>query len=478
MITALTFIAMFAMAMRISVASDTWWHLRAGEWMLQNGQLLTTDPFSLTRQGEPWIYPGWLAQILMIAIYRGVGLPGLNLLTAAAVLLAFAFLWKTMDEPPLLKAFALVLGATVSAVYWSARPQILSFAMAGVFYWSLQRAQRLGPRALWLPPVLMALWVNLHGGFAIGFILLAIELLAATLDRFLPGRLRLTEAEAGLLQPRHVLAALGLCLIAVMFNPHGARMLTYPYQTVSIGTLRDYIQEWQSPNFHSVELLPFLLMLLLSGGVLAVSPVRPSWRALFTVGAFAAMALSAARNVALFGLLATPALARYAHASLAGRLPPAGDQRQLPQRLARIVNLMLVSLLAAAAALKSVEPMRATTNQAAVERSAPTGAVEYLSEHRPPGPLFNSYNWGSYLMWALHPDYLTFVDGRTDLFDDEILDQYIAIWRADPGWESLLPRWGIRLALVEPNAPIALQLQVAGWEALYRDAQSVLLTDD
>lgn len=478
MIVAMTFLAIAAMAMRASVASDTWWHLRAGEWMLENGQILRVDHFSHTRIGEAWVYPGWLAQLLMIAIYRASGLPGLNLLTAAAVVVAFAAVWRTSREPPLFKAFVFVLGATVTGVYWSARPQILSFAMTGAFFWSLRRAHRLGPRALWLPVALMALWANLHGGFAIGFVLLAIDLVASGLDRYVPAPLRVAPAQESALHIGHLAMGAALCAAAVSINPHGPQLLGYPLQTVSIATLQDYIQEWQSPNFHQPEVLPFLLMLLLTGGALALAPKRPTWRELLTLGCFAALALSAARNVALFGLLATPVLSRYGYAIFAGRLAGRGSTAQLPPRTARLLNLALVGLVAIAAVLKSVEPMTPAANQSAVERQAPVAAVSYIDQHRPPGPIFNSYNWGSYLLWELHPHYLSFVDGRTDLFNDEILDQYLAIWRTDPGWEQQLKRWEVRLALVEPGAPLAAQLSASGWITLYADDMAVVLADE
>ncbi len=475
MVVALTFLAIAAMAMRVSVVNDTWWHLRAGEWMLENRQIVEVDRFSHTRLGEPWIYPGWLSQLLMIGLYRGGGLPGLNLLTVAAVLAAFAAIWRTSDEPPLFKAFVFVLGATASGVYWSARPQILSFAMTGVFYWSLRRAQKIGPRALWLPPLLVAVWSNLHGGFAIGFILLGIELVSNALDRYLPAGWRIAAPEQSALQTRHLVAAVGLCLAAVSLNPHGPQLLGYPFQTVSIATLQNYIQEWQSPNFHQIELLPFLAMLLLAGGAMGLSPNRPSWRELLTAGTFAALALTAARNVALFGLLATPILARHGYAVIADRIPEQSPGTQLAPRAARALNLVLVALFAFAAVLKSVEPLTPSANQAALERQVPVSAADYIDQHRPPGPIFNSYNWGSYLLWELYPEYPSFVDGRTDLFNDEILDQYLQIWRADPGWEQQLESWDIRLALVEPDAPVAKELTAIGWDTLYRDNAAVVL---
>jgi hypothetical protein len=105
----------------------------------------------------------------------------------------------------------------------------------------------------------------------------------------------------------------------------------------------------------------------------------------------------------------------------------------------------------------------------------PVGAVDFVQAEQPPGPLFNSYNWGGYVLWRLYPDYLSFVDGRTDLFDDEILNSYLAAWSGQPSWKSLFENWGIRLVMIEPDAPLVTVLQSSGWQVLYQDSVSVVL---
>ena len=63
-------IAIFAMALRFSIGADTYWHLRVGEWILSEGELPRMDPFSLTRLGAEWVYPGWLAQVMLVLVFR------------------------------------------------------------------------------------------------------------------------------------------------------------------------------------------------------------------------------------------------------------------------------------------------------------------------------------------------------------------------------------------------------------------------
>jgi hypothetical protein len=249
-------------------------------------------------------------------------------------------------------------------------------------------------------------------------------------------------------------------------------MLLYPFRTVSIDILQDYIQEWQSPNFHNLEVQPFLWMLLLTLSFMALSPRRPTWHDLITVGLFSYLGFLAGRNVALFGLLATPVLANHMHETLKGRWPQSGSQ--LPETLTRVINLALLILIGFAVVLKSIEPLSDEANDQALEQQAPVAAAEYLLDVAP-GPLFNSYNWGSYLLWKNYPQYLSFVDGRTDLFDEEILTAYLTAWKADPGWETVFEQWDIQLALLEPTAPLTRALLAAGWQIGYQDSYSIVL---
>jgi hypothetical protein len=92
LVAAIAFVGVAAMAVRVSADGDTFWHLRAGEWIVEHRQALDADPFSLTRNGQPWEYPGWLAEVVLYGAYEVLGYAGLNLLTAGSVVLAFALL--------------------------------------------------------------------------------------------------------------------------------------------------------------------------------------------------------------------------------------------------------------------------------------------------------------------------------------------------------------------------------------------------
>lgn len=480
LITAITFLAILTMALRVSVDTDTWWHLRAGAWMIEEGKILRSDPFSYTRGGEAWVYPGWLAQIILYGIYTLAGFAGLNLFTALMVLMAFAFVWSVMEAPVHLRAFVILLAVTVSGVYWAARPHIISFLLTGIFFWALERFRGGQRGAVMLLPPLMALWANMHGGFAIGFLLLFAYVAAQFAEMLWSVLKHKLDLKAAWRQGRRDLAWLGsvtgLSALGVGINPHGLQMLAYPLQTISIGVLQDFIQEWQSPDFHALHVQPFLWMLLLIMIAWAYSKreVRPN--ELFLVLGFAYLAMMAGRNIALFALVGAPSLARHAEGALAPHLRLRLRPDSAYHRRQRVLNLLLFAVLVIAAGVKISLPLSPETNEEAVRGQAPVDAVDELERLEPGAPVFNSYNWGGYFIWRLYPRYKTFVDGRTDLFDDEILQDYLLVWRADPGWQDVFARWGVQTVLIEADAPLVDALEPPGWQQLYADDRAVLIS--
>ena len=477
LIVALAFLGIFAMAARPAVDSDTWWHLRSGAWMVEHRQILTRDAFSATRTGEAWINHSWLAQIPMYWSWRVFGFAGLNLGTALLVTAAFGLVYAQLEGSAYLKAATLVLAAVVSHVFWSARPQLASFLLASVFLYVLYAWRWRGRDRLWVLPVLMVLWVNLHGGFAIGFILLFLTLAGQLASRLLGQGGAGTVAMAGLLKLAGIILA---CAAVVVVNPYGVAMYQYPLRTVSIGILQDFIQEWQSPNFHQLSMQPFIWLWLAVLAALGLARRRADLTDLALLGACSYLGLLAARNIPLLALVAGPIICRHAATGvaelwssrprLAALLDPRPSRRSLPA-----LNWGLLGLVALAAVVKAVQASQVSTNERALQTQAPLKAAEFIETERPAGPLFNAYNWGGYLIWRLYPHYPVFVDGRTDLYDDALLREYLRTALGQPGYAETLDERGINLVLIETNSPLETQLGGdPGWRLLYRDTTAVV----
>jgi len=128
----------------------------------------------------------------------------------------------------------------------------------------------------------------------------------------------------------------------------------------------------------------------------------------------------------------------------------------------------------AAALVKISLPISQTINEKAIAEAIPVDAIEFLNKARPAGPIFNSYNWGGYLIWEL-AQYPVFVDGRTDLYDDIFLREYLSTVFGQDGWEQTLDRYGINLVLIESQSLMGrLLTERTAWELIYQDEMATI----
>lgn len=256
-------------------------------------------------------------------------------------------------------------------------------------------------------------------------------------------------------------------------------MWTYYLETVRIGFLQDFIQEWQAPNFHALYTHPFIWLLLVTVGAIGISRRRVDGADLALLTMFTYASLLAGRNFGPFALLVAPVLSRHV-ARILSRwgwvLRPqarTGSRRRL---LLGAVNWCVVLLLVALTVVKIQQPISAEFNEQKQREELPVDAAAWIKANRPPGEMFNPYNWGGYLIWSLYPEgYRVYVDGRTDLYGDAFLREYVNVQWGRPGFEQVMDKHGINLILTQPDDLLDLQLACAGgWEQVYRDDVAVI----
>ncbi|NLE44957.1 MAG: hypothetical protein GX620_09575 [Chloroflexi bacterium] len=478
LIVAITFVSLFAMAVRAPADTDTWWHLQAGKMTLESGRILQTDVFSHTRYGASWVNHSWLTQVWLYGLFKTCSYAGLGIWIGVIVTVTFLFVFLQMDGDPFVKAFIILLAAMTSSVIWVARPQLVSLLLTAVVAYILHLFKWRRTNRLWLLPPLFVLWVNLHAGYALGFMVLAAfvagELLNHVLSLVLPSDDPVTSWR-GLAT---VVGVSFLSALVLVINPNTTRMWTYYLDTVRIGVLQDFIQEWRSPDFHHLYMQPFIWLLLSTLAAVGLSGRRIDGVDLALVCGFAYSALLAGRNIAPFAVIVAPTLSRHANTAL-GRLGwslrprPAGDMRL--RKVYASVNWLLLTLLVALAGVKIVTPLSTAANEQLERKTLPVGAVEWIAENRPAGEMFNHYNWGGYLIWKLWPEHRVFVDGRTDLYGDEILREYMAIQTARPDALQLLDAYGVSFVLTGAHDALSVRLDCQpDWVLRYEDDLSSL----
>jgi len=460
------FLGLFAMAARNVTDPDVWWHLKTGQYILEQGNVPHTDPFSFTRLGEPWVAHEWLTDLLFFGVFRASGWTGLILFSAAVLSVAFFPLYLRCEGRPYLAGVLALAAAWATAPLWGVRPQVISLVLGSLWLLLLERSEQKPGLLLWTLPLTL-LWVNLHAGFALGLVLLFLFVIGELIEGIL--------ASASL--PAHRLRLLALILVAdlliVPLNPNGLRMYSYPIQTLRSPAMQSYIVEWASPNFHRQEYWPFLFLLLAVLAALAgiSRSIRLRDLLLLIVATYAA--LCSIRMIPLFVLIAIPLLSVRLESLKPAQVATSRLVHPPPPN-----RTMLNAVIILGVALFAIfHTFRVAQLQPQGEgRQFPAEAVAFLQDHLPVKRLFNDYDWGGYLIWKLYPPTRVFIDGRADVYGDKFLEQYWNDYQLKDAWRENLSAWGIQAVIIPPDSSLATGLRLSPqWQIAYQDRKAIVL---
>ena len=471
------------MAARVPLDTDMWWHIKAGEISLANHQPLMTDVFSYTRSGISWINHSWLAEIILALLYNGLGYYGLTLFVVVLAVIPFILLYFMMEGHPFLKAIFVIIGAALVSPVWSPRPQLFTLVGLAILVFMIDRYRKGRIKRLWAVPVLFAIWGNLHGGYFTGLLYLFFLLIGILYERLLHGK----PEDDILLQNRHILLVTGISIPALLVNANGFNILKIPFSTVGVDILRNFIDEWASPDFHQPLLLIFLVVFLAFMFLLAANKEKFSADQLVPMFGFAVLAFYAKRNIAPFMIVMLPL---FSHAFIiwlketglppmfTGLIEPAQynwSMRDDVPLFMKLTNGVLVFLFACVVAGKFVYVSYPAVVEAYLGQQIPVQAYSEAEQLPRSGHLLNEYGWGGYQL-MMYPDMPVFVDGRTDLFGDEIIGQWMALIRAEGDYAVVLDRYDIDAVLLQPQRPLVRVLEDEGWHIKYQDNLAVLLS--
>jgi hypothetical protein len=468
------------------------WHIRNGEQMIVTHSIPHTDYFSSTMSGHRWYAWEWLYDILVAMIHYAFGLNGVVFYTAAIIAATFVLalyfgLRRGATLPVMLLLLLLALGA--SAVHFLARPHVFSWLLTVIYFELLDSASEERPRRLlWLPP-LMVLWVNLHGGFVLGFLLLAIYLAGGVIEYF-------TRRE----QPKPVakriqwLSAIALATFAASFvNPYGYQLHVHVYRYLSDRFLMNQISEFLSPDFHGRAQECFAVLLILSMVTLASARRTIRISQLLVVICAAYLGCYATRNLPTSGLLLALVVApilsdSIAHANrsstmslwlkaLLSRLDSFGFRmRNLELGLRGHFWMVAIFVLGLWACFNSGRVGSTQLLHAYFDdKRFPVEATHYISEQRIREPIFSLDYWGGYLIYRLYPQDRVVVDDRHDLYGNQFFKEYLKVVLIQPGWEKVLDRLGADWVLVPGGSSLANMLRLTSdWTLAHEDGTAVL----
>ena len=450
---------------------DIWWHLRTGDLLLK-GIFPTQDMFSFTAFGKPWILHEWGSEVLFALAYKGMGISGLIVLKSFIFALTFGLAFKMMlrRDINILVCFMFTLILMVGSLNsWTVRPHMFtSLFLVMLIYIYIEFKHHKNQKALIFLPLILLLWINLHGGFIIGFIFLGICIIAELISIFIQYD---KEKSLSFYECKSLIIYTIISFAACFINPNTYEGVLYPL--IYLGNQMDshLISEWQPPTIRT-DLQFFIMVFFIITGLL-FNKKRLLLYEIFLMLAFIFFAFSARRHVSIFTLVVIPIVALlwqniifagYNQISdvVTGRLKSplqkileyfnsrsswfSLKEKQLKYHTIPVLVALFFILLCG---------FKGEKLNIGLDRSQyPIEIVEYIKSNHIKGNIFNQYAWGGFFIWSL-PDRKVFIDGRMDVYKKEISDQYFTIINLKEEWEDLFKNHSIEHVVVRKDLIIS-----------------------
>lgn len=449
---------------------DTGYHIRAGEFIIETWSVPQHDIFSFHTPAIPWTAHEWLSEVVMAILHQWFGLTGVVIFFSCLIASIYYLMFRQLrkDDGNIFAVVVIViLVFATSHLHWLARPHIFSLLLLVIWYRILDNYEYRGINQLYVLPPLMVLWVNLHGGYITGIILLGIYCFGSLVSCCFNDTTSHTKT---LRRFNGYIILLCICLAATLINPYGYHIILFPFNLVGNKYLMANVNEFLSPNFH--QLLIFKYLLLLTIALLSCSKKRLNVIELMLVLFFTNMALISIRHVTLFSIVVAPIILKRADELI--EFSDVSVVRFFKQRAAGIAEidgaakgffwplagLAIVLLLAVQGAISFKFD----------ENIKPVAAVEFFKKEKLPGNMFTNDEFGDYIIYAAWPEYKVFIDGRSDMYGVEKIKEYYKITRIESDFEEILEKYQIDWVMYDADSILSRYLKSSqGWSLIYSD---------
>lgn len=475
----LTLIAIFIVCTNSITDSDFWWHLKTGEYIWQTKSVPHKDIFSHTAAGRVWTVHEWLAQVIIYLTYQLAGFNGDVYLTALMAVLTFGVIGLVLraeQVPDLISQGVVFLGAVVGSPFFIPRPQIFYFLLWSALILVLTLYERGKKRAIWLIPLLFFAWANFHASIQLMVLLIGLYLFSQFSYSFFVFR---EELGRFLREHRNLIMATLIGVLAAMVNPNGYHVYTYikglPFLAKSTFEISEWgplwapwesltmpstWQAWFFIIFYFLVLLIFLIVFKKSrqkGIIQRAIVVFPLILAAFAVSKFLPLSL----------LIALPFLGMNLKEIFLGERKSWEVHPVISSGLVLIFLVLAVSYHCFLG--RPIKP---------AWKDFPQKATEFVLENKIPGEMFNHYNQGGFLIWRLYPQYRTFVDGRSEMFEPDIIADFQTVGEGGESWEEPLVKYKVNFLFLPPKDVHPGLALSENWLMVYFDNYAAIYVKD
>lgn len=470
------------------------WHTVVGEQMLQTGAVVTTDTFSFTRGGDPWLAQQWLGELGMALAHRVGALDGVITLAVSAIVLIYSFVfflaWRS-GLPIAIGVLLTILTIAASSYHFLPRPHLFTIVGMLVLMRALQKldAHPTNRRLLLLLPILFLVWINTHGGALGGIATLTIYCALWLFQPYIPW-LR-TRQPVGTQRNKTMMLLtiiLGLVLVTPLINPFGVALPRTWIALMGSDVLPNVIIEHAPLDL----LAPEGFMVLTLAGIYLYT-LKGAWNQQRRVSwllpaIWLLLACSRVRHGPLFAITAALAIIDMwqFHPALKARFTETSKQasttRSSSSSVATLVPIgALTALALACQALNLPAPLIGANRCRPQAPTWPVAALPALRElesnQSEPIRLFNEMRYAGFLIYEV-PNAAVYIDDRCELHRDVGLRRYLELYAHPERLIGEIDRFQINAALVKTDSPFADAFRnLSGWQEFFADSNSTLFSN-
>jgi tetratricopeptide (TPR) repeat protein len=410
--------------------TDSWWHIKTGEYIVKNRNIPKKDIFSYGRTKEIWINPEWLSQVIFYLVYKNFSFDGLLFFKALLGIFISFFIFilaNFFTKEYFFSSIFTILSQTVIMYWMQIRPQIFTFLFLILLLFLLYKQKKY---YLLFVPILFLIWANFHGGFLAGLFLLTLFTFSQIL------KIILKKNSKNNIFP--ILFSTIISYLTPLLNPNFFYVYIHPFYAVRDKFLLTILREWNPPDFSLSSSYTFIFLLSLGIFILIFSYRKIDLTDLLIFLSFTYFSFSARRHFPLFSLVCSPIFAKYS--SLCNFKINFSE---------RIKKIFLIILIFISLFFLFLLPERLKFNKNNLIKTCFIyDGVEFIKLNKLSGPIFNDIDWGGYLIFNLYPKEKVAVDTRCDMvYPVSYLKEHMEILEGK-NYKDFFEKYKINLILI------------------------------
>ena len=443
------------MAMLFHKDSDYFWHVKAGEYMFNNKDILNFDIFSWFMNGKYWMSHEWAFDYLIYLLKYLFGSSHLFIYPFTCILgllLILFFSNKNNFLKNIIFSLVWLVGFLIFCVFIQARPHMISFLFVALTIWFLYDLfKNENSKKIYLLPIVTLLWANFHGGSSNLSYLFCLIFMIVGLFKFNFGKIEATR-----LNKKQIIKYLSvalICALVICINPHGVKMLLYPYSNIMDTVMINFISEWQPTVLNNMSHYPYFMLVIFIAFVMLFSKKKIEFIDLALFGVSVFLGLKSIRFWGYTYILMSYVIFNYV------------PERKIDMGTTRLLFMLgsiFLCIFITNFSMLETEYNKTTISEVMIE------TIKKESPER----LFNMYDYGGELIYN---DIDVFVDGRADLYSRYNLSDYSNISLLQGDYVELIKKYNFDYYLVTKEYPINMYLHYSEDYEVVLEEEKMLL---